>query len=175
MKRSIITTVTVGLLAFVTMAGRAQSQSPNQSAESQAAQLQQISAELRRLRLEVIQQAIELQNWKIKRLEQKLHSIQSHRRRLSEQEQAINQLNAEFNNHVGPVQETVEEIEAIKAAYTEKGLKELSIKRQRIAQRETELSERLEQERQRLQELVERGKQLRVEVGVGGGNFNFSR
>ena len=168
MKRSIITAMTVGLLAFVTMAGWADGQVPNQSAESQAAQLQQISAELRRLKLEVIQQAIEFQNWKIMRLERELQPIQNERQRLGEQEQAITQLGAELNNHAGnatPVQDAVGEIEAIRAAFIEKGLKELSLKQQLAAQRETELSEQLEQERQRLQELVERGKQLRVVAG----------
>ena len=164
MKKSILTAMTVGLLAFITMAGRAHAQDPNQGAENQAALLQQTSAELRRLRLEVIEQAIEFQNWKIMRLERELQPIQDELRRLSEREQAITQLVADLNNHrtnTSPAQEELEEIEAAKAAYTEKGLKKLSIKRQLAAQRETELTEQLEHERRRLQEFIEKARKLR--------------
>jgi hypothetical protein len=157
MKKSIVIAAAVGFLTFITMAGRAHAQAPNQSAENQAALLQQTSAELRRLRLEVIEQAIEFQNWKIMRLERELQPIQDELRRLSEREQAITQLVADLNNHrtnTSPAQEALEEIEAAKAAFTEKGLKKLSIKRQLAAQRETELTEQLEQERRRLQEFI---------------------
>src|SRR5262249_1664492 len=126
MKKSVLTATALGFLVFMTVAGRVHAQAPNQSAESQAAQLRQISAELRRLRLEVIQQAIDFQNWKIARLERELQPIQNERRGLSEREQAITQLVAEFNNHrtnTATAQEAVEEMEAMKAAYTEKELK----------------------------------------------------
>jgi chromosome segregation ATPase len=159
--------MTVGLLAFVAMAGLAQTQAPNQSAENQAALLKQLSAEVQQLRLEVIQQAIEFQHWKIQRLERELQPIQSERQRLGEQEQAINQLIAELEQHIGnalPAQEgTTGELEAMKAASTEKGLKELSSKQQLVVQRETELTEQLAQEQQRLQELERKAKKLRAE------------
>jgi hypothetical protein len=164
MKKSIVTVMTIGFLTFITMAGRAHAQAPNQSAENQVALLQQTSAELRRLRLEVIEQAIEFQNWKIMRLERELRPIQDELRRLGEREQAITQLVADLNNHrtnTSPVQEALEEIEAAKAAYTEKGLEKLSIKQQLAAQRETELTEQLEQERRRLQEFIEKARKLR--------------
>jgi len=164
MKKYIVTATTVGFLTFMTMSGRVHAQAPNQSAGTQAAMLQQTSAELRRLRLEVIEQAIEFQNWKIMRLERELQPIQDELRRLSEREQAIAQLVADLNNHrtnTSPAQEALEEIEAAKAAYTEKGLKKLSIKRQLAAQRETELTEQLEQERRRLQEFIEKARKLR--------------
>jgi hypothetical protein len=165
MKRSIITAMTVGLLAFVAMAGVAQS--PDQSAENQAALLKQLSAEVQQLRLEVIQQAIEFQHWKIQRLERELQPIQSERQRLGEQEQAINQLIAELEKYTGnatPAQEgAIGEMEAMKAEYTEKELKELSIKQQLAVQRETGLTEQLAQEQRRLQELERKAKKLRAE------------
>ena len=166
MKKPVLTATTLGFLVFMTVAGRVHAQAPNQSAESQAAQLRQISAELRRLRLEVIHQAIDFQNWKIMRLERELQPIQNERRGLSEREQAITQLVAEFNNHrtnTATAQEAVEEIEAMKAAYTEKELKKLSTEQQLAAQRETELTEQLEQERSRLQELIKKERKLRDE------------
>jgi len=167
MKRSVIRAMTVGLLALASMAGLARAQSPNQSAESQAALLKQVSAELKQLRLEVNQQAIEFQNWKIQRLERELQPIQSERQRLGEQEQDINQLIAELEKHAGhatPAQEGAgREMEAVKAEYTEKGLKDLSIKQQLVAQRETELAEQLAQEQQRLQELMREAKKLRAQ------------
>src|SRR5262249_43408364 len=167
MKRTMITAVTVGLLVFVTMAGLAQAQASNQNGENPAALIKQVSAEVTQLRLEVIQQAIELQNWKIQWLERESQPIQSERQQLAEQEQAIKQLIAELEKHVGnlnPPQEGVtSEVEAIKATYTEKGLKALSIKQQLIVQREAELTDQLEKERQRLQELINRAKKLRGE------------
>ena len=164
MKKSILTAMTVGFLTFMTMSGRAHAQAPNQGAENQAALLQQTSDELRRLRLEVIEQAIEFQDWKIMRLERELRPIRDELRRLGEREQAITQLVADLNNHranTSPDQEALEEIEAAKATYTEKGLKKLSIKRQLAAQRESELTEQLEQERRRLQEFIEKARKLR--------------
>jgi hypothetical protein len=164
MKKYIVTATTVGFLTFMTMSGRVHAQAPNQSAGTQAAMLQQTSAELRRLRLEVIEQAIEFQNWKIMRLERELRPIHDELRRLSEREQAITQLVADLNNHrtnTSSDQEALEEIEAAKAAYTEKGLKKLSIKRQLATQRETELTEQLELERRRLQEFIEKARKLR--------------
>ncbi|HKR59985.1 MAG TPA: hypothetical protein VJS64_09620 [Pyrinomonadaceae bacterium] len=167
MKRSLITAALIGLFAFIAMTGLAHAQALNQSADSQAALLKQLSSELQQLQLEVIQQAIELQNWKIKQLERELQPIQSERQRLREQEQAINQLIAELEKqrgNIAPVQEsTAGEIEAVKAAYTEKELKELSTKQQLFTQRETEITEQLDQEQQRLQEFIKKAKKLRAE------------
>jgi len=140
------------------MASQAQAQTPNPSAENQAALLNKISAELQQLRLEVIQQAIEFQNWKIKRLEREIPSIQSERQRLVAQEEAISQLIAELEKNSGiekALQEgKITDPEAFKASIPEDELKELSGRRHLIAQREIELTDRLEQERKLLQELT---------------------
>jgi len=140
------------------MASQAQAQTPNPSAENQAALLKKISAELQQLRLEVFQQAIEFQNWKIKRLEREIPSIQRERQRLVAQEEAISQLIAELEKNSGiekALQEgKITDLEAFKASIPEDELKELSGRRHLIAQREIELTDRLEQERKLLQELT---------------------
>jgi hypothetical protein len=158
MKRLIITAITVGIFGLGTLASQAQAQTSNPSAENQAALLNKISAELQQLRLEVIQQAIEFQNWKIKRLEREIPSIQSERQRLVAQEEAISQLIAELEKNEGiekALQEgKITDLEALKATIPDDELKELSNRRSLITQREIELTDRLEQERKLLQELI---------------------
>ncbi len=158
MKRIIIIAITAGLFGIGMMASQAQAQTPNPGAENQAALLNKISAELRQLRLEVIQQAIEFQNWKISRLERELPSIQSERQRLVAQEEELSQLAAELEKNAGIEQGLQEgkitDLKALKASVPEEEQKELSTRRRLITQREIELTDRLEQERKRLQELI---------------------
>ncbi|HKQ75954.1 MAG TPA: hypothetical protein VJ810_19825 [Blastocatellia bacterium] len=160
MKRLIIIAITVGLFGLGAMASQAQAQTPNPSAENQAALLNKISAELRQLRLEVVQQAIEFQNWKIQRLEREIPPIQSERQRLVAQEEALSQLTAELEKNAGLDKDKafqegkITDLEALKAAFSEEEQKEISTKRRLITQREIELTDRLEQERRRLQELI---------------------
>ena len=161
MKKQVLITTTLFFLAFITVTGHAIAQTPNQSAENQTVLLQQTTAELRRLRLELLDQAIEFQNWKIMRLERELQPVQDERRGLSEQEQAINQLIAELNNHRSGAIPAQDEIEAAKTTYTEKELKKISVRLQQAAQRETELTDQLEEERRRLQEFKDKARKLR--------------
>jgi hypothetical protein len=160
MKRWITTAIIVGIFGFSTLAFPAQAQTPHQSADGQAALLKQLTAELQQLRMEVIQQAIEFQNWKIKQLERELLPIRNERQRLGEQEQAIRQLTAEIDAQAGGASSVPEggisEQQTIKAVYPEKELKDLSTKQQLITEREAELTQQLEQEQNRLQEFIKK-------------------
>ena len=160
MKQSIRTAMLIGLWAIMALTGLAQNQAHSQNAADQAALFKQVSAELKQLRLELLEQAIEFQNWKIQRLEAELQPIQLERQRLGEQAQAFNQHLAELEKLAGNASE---EVEAVKAAYTEKGLKEVTPKRQLVMQREAELTEQLAKEQQRLQELSEKAKKLQAD------------
>jgi chromosome segregation ATPase len=151
--------MTMGLLAFLALTGLAQTQAPNQSAE---ALLKQLAAEVQQLRRELAQQAIAVQQWKIQQLERELLPIQNERQRLAEQEQVIHQAVAELEKQAGNAaptpEEAAKELEAAKAAYTDKELKDLSTKQQAAAERETELMGQLKQAQQRLQELLKQTK-----------------
>lgn len=160
MKQFIMTAMVAGLLAIMTLTGLAQTQAPSQSAVDQAALFKQVSAEVKQLRLEMLEQAIEFQNWKIQRLEAELQPIQLERQRLGEEEQSISQHLAELEKLAGNASE---EVEAVKAAYTEKRAKEVLSKRQLVMQREAELTEQLAKEQQRLQELSVKAKKLQAE------------
>jgi hypothetical protein len=160
MKQFIMTAMVAGLLAIMALTGLAQNQAPSQSAVDQAALFKQVSAELKQLRLEMLEQAIEFQNWKIQRLEAELQPIQIERQRLGEEEQFISQHLAELEKLAGNASE---EVEAVKAVYTEKRSKEVLSKRQLVMQREAELTEQLAKEQQRLQELTGKAKKLQAE------------
>jgi predicted nucleic acid-binding Zn-ribbon protein len=168
MQRAINTVLTIGLLVFMAVVGLAQTPpaAPGQEAENPAVLLQQLRAEVKKCRLEVVEQGIEFQQWKIKQLEREFQRVQSERQRLGEQEQSINQRIAELDSYAasaGPGQEgEVEESKAIKATIS-KGLKKLQTQQQPISEREAELAELLGQEQQRLEELLKKARQLKAE------------
>ncbi len=84
MKRSIR-----AILAFYLLAPRAAATRPAPAAADQAVLRKQMTAEIKRLRLEIIEQAIEFQSWKLKRLEGELLATRRELQRMRELESAL--------------------------------------------------------------------------------------
>jgi chromosome segregation ATPase len=149
------------------MAGIAQAQtSPRQEGESLETLKKQFTAELRELRIELLQQGIEFQEWKIKHLERDLQQLQSEQQRLGEQERTFRQQIAELEQNIDnapPVTEGVGELHVMKDDLTGKRMKDLQAKQQPLFQQEAELREQLKQEQVRLDELLKKVQKLKAE------------
>jgi hypothetical protein len=143
----------------------------NQQAETpvtQTALLRQLMQEVKALKLEVYKLQLELQRGKIAQLEGELQQARSDQERLGGRESEFKQEIAEMEQQLGQETLTAEErmeLEAAKASLLARRPAWLQVEQQRIAEQEAEVLKRLEQERQRWQELVEKGKELGIEAG----------
>jgi chromosome segregation ATPase len=153
----------------------------NQGAENPAALtalLNQLAHEVKTLKLEVCKLQLELQREKIAQLEGELQQAQIDKERMGEREGELKQEIAAVEQHLGqatlPAEERTE-LEAAKAALLAHGPAKLQAEQQRIAEQEAEVLKRLEQEQQRWQELVEKGKELGIEASESNGGRRPSR
>jgi hypothetical protein len=159
MKRLMMTIAFVTLtIAATTRLAHAQTVAPSTDAENLAALHKQFTAELKKLRLEVLQQGIEFQEWKIKQLERELQQVVDKRQRLEEESHVIHQQLAELedpaSNSTHAEAGQVSELDAIKANLIGEGQEKLLAARQAIAQQEADLTGLLKQEQARLQGLL---------------------
>lgn len=182
MKQSTLIKMTVFLLILIATMSFAQAQTgasssgrttpgdrvsapPGNEAENLPALLKELSVEIRKLRVELHKLQLDNHEEKIAQLERELQQVQTDQRQLQEQEQAFNQEIAELDRRSG--QSTPAEgqvgLEAAKAELLRNEVERSRAEQQKIAQREAELTKLLGREQRRWQELVERGKQLRVE------------
>ncbi|MCI0392166.1 MAG: hypothetical protein MOB07_25830 [Acidobacteria bacterium] len=165
MKRSIRAIMAFCLPALLLTPGAITAR-PTPAADDQAILVKQMAAEIKRLRLEVIEQAIEFQNWKLKRLEGELLVTQREQQRLRELESSIQLQLAGLAPHVSHEPssgaEHVGKMEIVKAAHTEDGLKPIQLKQQSIAELEAELREDIGREKARLQELRQKAGKMRA-------------
>lgn len=150
MKRT-ITTMTAAVIflsgAFGVIASafvEATPQSPMDMALN--TQIRQISAELKVLRLEVLQQGIELQSWKIEQAERELSPILKEQELLKEEEDLIRQQLTELEHSAESPTATQEnmvtEAEVIKTALSENNLKWIEARRETLKAQASELSQR---------------------------------
>ena len=166
MKRARITSIfcllVLAVMAVVTKAQTA----PRPEAERLETVKKQFAAELRELKIELLQQGIEFQEWKIKHLERDLQQLQTEQLRLGEQERTFNQQDAELEQNISnapPVTEGVGELQVMKDDLTGKRMKDLQAKQQPLFQQEAELREQLKQEQVRLDELLKKVQKLKAE------------
>jgi hypothetical protein len=154
------------ILAFCLLAPGAAGARPGAPADDQAVLRKQMTEEIKRLRLEIIEQAIEFQNWKLKRLEGELVATQREQQRLRELESGIQLQLAGLAPHASHEPssgaEQVGEMEIVKAAHTEDGLKPIQLKQQSLAELEAELKEDIGREKARLQELQQKAGKMRA-------------
>ena len=167
MKRSICTLMALGLLALLLLSIATSARTASApDADDQAVRFTQMAAEIKRLRSEIIEQALEFQAWKLRQLERELLSTQSELQHLREMESNVQQQIAELEQHtshdLSSGAERVGEMEIIKAAYTEDSLKPIQLKQQPLADREAELREEISREKTRQQELQQKARQLRA-------------
>ncbi|HZS04172.1 MAG TPA: hypothetical protein VFD58_05000 [Blastocatellia bacterium] len=161
MKRSICILLVITLLAPLQATTVART-AP--AADDPADALKRMAAEIRQLRLEVIEQAIEFQQWKLTHLEREMLAVRSEQQRLRELESSIQQQLAGLAPSAGhdPGAEQMGELEIVKATHTEDGLKPIQLKLQALAEREARLSEEISRENTRLQELQQKAGKLRA-------------
>ena len=167
MKQSIRTMMALGLLVLLLASNtKAARTSPTSEVGDQSSLCNQMAAEIKRLHLEIIEQAIEFQNWKLKQLERELLSTQSKLQHLREMESSVQQqiagLEPQATHDLSSDAESIGELEIVKAAHTEDSLKPIQLKQQPLAEREAEISEEISREKTRLQELRQRAGQVRA-------------
>lgn len=176
MKRVILTATCICLLAFITMAVSAQTQTTArgrvQNDPSGAAQeplhneirnlvavVERLSLEVSRLKGELSQLQLDNQQLKVKQLEHEIQQVRADRLRLVVQESDLQQEIAEMETMLGePALEAGNraKLATAKADLEGSRLGVIYAEQQAIAQQEAGLTGRLKQEQQRLQELSER-------------------
>lgn len=183
MKRSAIIKITLCLLTLMAMAGLTQAQTAPLSrnsatstkvasglvspdSESATIDLKQVLLELKALRLEVLQERVEHQETKIALLERELQQTQVEQQRLGTYENSLYLEIAEVDKDLAQ-STSVEgrtELENTRIELTGNRMNRLRGKRQASTQREAELTERLRQEQQQLQELQKKAEKLRAGI-----------
>ncbi|MBL8203595.1 MAG: hypothetical protein JNM09_05140 [Blastocatellia bacterium] len=113
-----------------------------------------LQSEIRQLRLELIQQRMEFQQWKIAQLEAVLKAAKEEREAMEAEERAIHQSLTEVTTSEG------DESARFRTELTETSLRKLQIRQTASQQRESDLQQKLAQEQTILQELSERARRL---------------
>ncbi len=120
----------------------------------EADKLAALQTEVRQLRLELIQQRIEFQQWKIDQIETALKEVKDERAKLETEERAVQQALTETSANEG------DETATFRAELTETTLKKLQAQQTSGQQRESELQQQLTREQSVWQALMKRAKQL---------------
>lgn len=123
---------------------------------TEADKLTALQTEVRRLQLELIQQRIEFQQWKIEQLETALKDAKEVRETLEAEERAAHQALNDASATDG------DETASYRTELSEITLKKLRVQQTSAQQRESDLQQKLLQEQTSLQELTKRQQQLRA-------------
>jgi GTPase involved in cell partitioning and DNA repair len=113
-----------------------------------------LQTEVRKLRVELLQQRIEFQQWKIAQLESDLKRVREEREKAEAEERAVQQAIAEART------DEQEEIVSPKTELIETSLKQAQARQAAGQQHEMELQEKLAREQSVLQQLAARAKQM---------------
>ena len=157
--------VAAGLAAFA-RAAQAQTVTPANESEIVSELRRQSTSELRKLRLDLVQQGLEFQQWKIKQIERDLQQANAEQLRLVQEENSLQQDSAELakqlnNSNSEPAQTS--EPEAMKTDLNERELLRLRTARSAVEQRVFELTEQLRREEIRQRDLQQQAKRLQTE------------
>lgn len=141
--------------------------------QSDVAELrQQFKAELTGLRVELLEQGLEFQRWKIAQLDRELQRVEAETRQLDEAEQGIFRQLAEVEQSIEPAageSETHGEQTGMKAQLTGPRLRGVQTKRQPLLAQADDLRGQLRQEREHEQELVKKLTQLKSATATDPG------
>jgi peptidoglycan hydrolase CwlO-like protein len=168
MNQIITTTILLSLLTLAAFARAAQAQTitPASETESVSELRRQFTSELRKLRLDLVQQGLEFQQWKIKQLERDLQQASAEQQRLLQEENSLQQefteLTKQLNNSNSEPAQTGE-TEAMKTDLNERELARLRALRPSVEQRAFELTEQLRREETRQRDLQQQAKRLQTE------------
>jgi chromosome segregation ATPase len=162
MRKSII--IFAGCLLFLAVSSaamRAQIGVPVVRAEDAADSCRQFTAEVQKLRVELVQQKIEFQEWKIKQFEREIQQAQVEQQRLAHEDQSLQQRLLELAQEINASQqrEQIKDLEAMKTELRENDLSKLQARLLPLNQRVADLAEQLKQavsERNKLSQQDER-------------------
>lgn len=135
-----------------------------QSADQPA--LREVISQLRKLRLELLEQRVESQEGNILQLERELLQVRADQQRLEQQDREQADALAQLEQRLSDGSLTAEdrhELEVNRAGVISKG--DGGAARSSLDQRRAHVEQRLEQARQQLQKLIEKARQLSVEIG----------
>jgi hypothetical protein len=171
MKRPIFIATIICLLVLITTAGLAQAQTAAPTIDRAGsadpsrdltALVQHLSAEVQKLRIEVHQLQLELQQGKVTQVEQELQKVQADKRKIEQQEKEFSHEIAQMDERLSQptlAPEEQAELTATRAELLSQGPARFLTRQQQITQQEAEVTRRLGQEQQRLQELVKAAKE----------------
>lgn len=145
--------------------GSAQKSAPNET-HHLAATVKQLTLEVRKLKVELYKLQLDQQQMKIAQLRRELQQAQADKLQLAVRESDLNQEIADLEAALSEPTLTVDDrakLEAAKASLEGSRWGEVDNERQALAQREAELTARLEQEQRRLQKLVKEAERLKAE------------
>lgn len=161
MKQAMFSLIGLCLFAVMTASGFAQTQTPERAggnAEHQTVLNRQLMAEIRQLRVELLRQNLEFQQWKLKQIKRELQATLAEQQHLEEEEYAMQQELAALST----ASESPGELELLKAELTGNLAQKRLARRQPVNQRVDELTLQVNQEGVRLRQLTER---LKIETG----------
>ena len=149
MKRSIIALCCALWLA---LALNAEAQTPVGEAQQQATLNRQLLVEIKTLRRELLQQAVEFQQWKLDQINRELQQVQTEQQRLFQEgqllQQEINELAAASNGQ--------NEIEALRSELSGERTQKLQRRQQPLDERVSVLAEQARKEEKRLRQLTDK-------------------
>lgn len=158
---------TMGFIAsvviFTVMAmGETNAQTKPSAIESEdlATLVKQNCQEIRKLRMEILQQGIEFQGWKINLLEKDVALVQQELNQLAEQKQRIHQ---QQTNLIDSAANPSGEADELRKDFPGNRLKTINEKQESLEQREMELRNQLTDEKNKLQELLMKGEKIRLD------------
>jgi len=151
MKRSIIALLCVLWLA---LALSAQAQTPVSESQQQAALNRQLLAEIKFLRRELLEQAIEFQRWKLEQINRELEKAQTEQAQLLHQEQLLQQ----ELNELAVVSDNNNELEALRTELAGEQSQKLRRLQQPVGERVNTLTVQAQKEEKRLVQLTDKMK-----------------
>ena len=168
----------VGLLAMLALSILVQAQTPAaggarnapETTSAAPALLRELSDEVKRLTNEVHKLQLELQGWKIRQIETELLEAQGEQQRLNAQDEELSQeiavLVQQLSNSALPAEER-QALETAKREMVDRQMGKLRESQQAAGARNADVSQRLEQERRRWQELAAKAKPEKLTADAG--------
>ncbi len=149
MKRLIFTFFFILWFAFALVA---QAQTPAGEAQQQAAINRQLLSEIKTLRRELLQQAVEFQQWKLDQITRDLQQAQTEQQRLFHEEQLVQQ----EINELAAASDGQSELETLRSELSGERTQKLRNRQQPLAERVSTLSEQVQKEEKRLRQLADK-------------------
>jgi hypothetical protein len=148
-KRSIIA---LFCAVWFALALGAQAQTPGSEAQQQAAVNRQLLSEIKTLRQELLQQAIEFQQWKLDQSTRELQQAQTEQQRLIHAQQLLQQ----ELNELAAASGGNNELETLRTELAGEGAEKLRRRQQPLDERVSTLTEQTQNEEKRLRQLTDK-------------------